>query len=321
MLGLIFALPFILLLIVFALSNAAPCRSGCGRPTCRWMCRCRWPCWGQGRCSSCSGPSWSASARSASAAAHAGRKAGCSVLEREVETLRRHVRCPARRCAHRGVPSRADRPACEQRWPDRRSRSAASPRRRPTRRRGRPTTSASCSSRRLPASSPRTRRALGHPARSAAVRLVRRSDRRAVAETLDAVALDVLQVVASPARAAELRARFGRAGVARGGHPRRRGPARGHGRRGRAAAGRQGPAGATRPGGNAVASTGRCCGLAGARAVAAGRRPHPGTVAAAIAHTAAPAVDVSSGVESAPGRKDPALIEAFIRAARESVHA
>jgi len=27
-------------------------------------------------------------------------------------------------------------------------------------------------------------------------------------------------------------------------------------------------------------------------------------------------VDVSSGVESAPGRKDPALIEAFIRAAR-----
>ncbi len=41
-----------------------------------------------------------------------------------------------------------------------------------------------------------------------------------------------------------------------------------------------------------------------------------GNVAEAIRITGAEAVDVSSGVESAPGRKDPALIEAFIRAAR-----
>ena len=42
----------------------------------------------------------------------------------------------------------------------------------------------------------------------------------------------------------------------------------------------------------------------------------PGNVAEAIRVTGAPAVDVSSGVESAPGVKDPALIAAFVRAAK-----
>ena len=41
-----------------------------------------------------------------------------------------------------------------------------------------------------------------------------------------------------------------------------------------------------------------------------------GNVAEAIAITRAPGVDVSSGVERAPGVKDPAKIRAFIRAAR-----
>jgi phosphoribosylanthranilate isomerase len=43
---------------------------------------------------------------------------------------------------------------------------------------------------------------------------------------------------------------------------------------------------------------------------------NPDNVAAAIALTGARAVDVSSGVESAPGRKVPERIEAFVRAAR-----
>jgi phosphoribosylanthranilate isomerase len=43
---------------------------------------------------------------------------------------------------------------------------------------------------------------------------------------------------------------------------------------------------------------------------------NPANVTAAIALTGVRAVDVSSGVESRPGQKDPARIEAFIRAAR-----
>ena len=73
------------------------------------------------------------------------------------------------------------------------------------------------------------------------------------------------------------------------------------------------PRGATRPGGNAVAFDWRL--LAGR----AWRRPwllsgglDPDNVGRAVELTGARAVDVSSGVESAPGVKDPALIGTFL---------
>lgn len=44
----------------------------------------------------------------------------------------------------------------------------------------------------------------------------------------------------------------------------------------------------------------------------------PGNVAEAIAQTGAPLVDTSSGVETSPGVKDEALVQAFCRAARDA---
>jgi phosphoribosylanthranilate isomerase len=77
------------------------------------------------------------------------------------------------------------------------------------------------------------------------------------------------------------------------------------------------PPGASRPGGNAqafqwdlmAAYTGALPWLLAGGLVA-------DTVARAISESGAIAVDVSSGVESAPGRKDPALIKAFLKAAK-----
>jgi phosphoribosylanthranilate isomerase len=77
------------------------------------------------------------------------------------------------------------------------------------------------------------------------------------------------------------------------------------------------PAGADRPGGNAVRFDWRI--LQGWRApapwlLAGGLTPD--NVATAIGQAGAAAVDVSSGVERTKGVKDPAMIQAFIRAAK-----
>lgn len=138
-----------------------------------------------------------------------------------------------------------------------------------------------------------------------------------IASVLAACPLDVLQLYAPVPRAAEISARFGlpvwrSIGVsAEADLP----------QDAQAAAGfviePRPPEGASRPGGNAVALD---------WAMLAGWRPNfawllaggltPANVAHAIAASGAPAVDVSSGVETAPGEKSPALIEAFIAAAR-----
>jgi phosphoribosylanthranilate isomerase len=77
------------------------------------------------------------------------------------------------------------------------------------------------------------------------------------------------------------------------------------------------PAGASRPGGHGISFD-----WAVLRGFVA-RKPWllaggltPANVAEAIAATGAPGVDVSSGVERAPGKKDPALIHAFVEAVR-----
>jgi phosphoribosylanthranilate isomerase len=77
------------------------------------------------------------------------------------------------------------------------------------------------------------------------------------------------------------------------------------------------PPGADRPGGHArVFDWGLLAGVRfGVPWLLAGGLT-PGNVAAAIRATGAPGVDVSSGVESAPGVKDPARVAAFVGAAR-----
>ncbi len=138
-----------------------------------------------------------------------------------------------------------------------------------------------------------------------------------VAETLEIIKLDVLQVVATPARAAALRARFGlpvwrAASVSTAADlP--------HAMEGADVLllDAKPPPGATRPGGNAARfdwSVLRGWQAPGPWVLAGGLEP--GTVATAVEQTGAKAVDVSSGVEHALGVKDPALIEAFITAAR-----
>jgi phosphoribosylanthranilate isomerase len=156
-----------------------------------------------------------------------------------------------------------------------------------------------------------------HPGGAVRVGLFVEPEPAQIEAALAALQLDALQLYASAGRAADLRARFG-IPVWR---------AVGIGGAADLPAGAEGadmllleakpPEDATRPGGNArkfdwAALRGW---TAPAPWILAGGLD-PDNVAAAIAATGAPAVDVSSGVESAPGRKDPALIRRFVRNAR-----
>lgn len=77
------------------------------------------------------------------------------------------------------------------------------------------------------------------------------------------------------------------------------------------------PKGAVLPGGNGLAFDWRAlASVAGEVDFMLSGGLNPDNIGEAIRVTGAPAVDVSSGVESAPGRKDPKLIKSFIEAAR-----
>jgi phosphoribosylanthranilate isomerase len=137
---------------------------------------------------------------------------------------------------------------------------------------------------------------------------------------LEAVPLDILQIYAEAPQIEAIRKRFalpvwrsvGIAGTAD--LPRPDEAADGF------VAEAKAPAGATRPGGNATQAdwkllaawnTSKFWLLAGGLT--------PDNVALALATTGAPGADVSSGVESAPGVKSPALIRRFIKAAKGEI--
>ncbi len=138
-----------------------------------------------------------------------------------------------------------------------------------------------------------------------------------ISAALESVGLDILQIYASPALVATMRLRFGlpvwrAVGISsRGELPATMDHADA------LLIEAKPPPGATRPGGNATPlqwSILSGWSAPGPWVLAGGLTP--ANVGAAIAASSAPAVDVSSGVERSPGVKDPALIEAFVAAAR-----
>lgn len=156
-----------------------------------------------------------------------------------------------------------------------------------------------------------------HPGGPKRVGLFVDPDDAEIAAALAVLPLDVLQLYVPPARAAALRARFGvpvwrAVGIAGPNEL----PTADEAVDGYVIEPKP-PAGATRPGGNAVSlDWGMLAGWTAPRPwlLAGGLTPH--SVAAAIRASGAAAVDVSSGVERTRGVKDPALIAAFVAAAR-----
>ena len=157
-------------------------------------------------------------------------------------------------------------------------------------------------------------RTAGGPPR---VGLFVRPDIAAIARVLEIVKLDILQLYGALTDVAAIKARFGlpiwrSIGVSSAADlPPDSGGAD------RLLLEAKPPAGADRPGGNARTfdwSVLRGWAAPAPWILAGGLTPE--NVAAAIRETGAAAVDVSSGVESRKGVKDPALIRAFIAAAK-----
>jgi phosphoribosylanthranilate isomerase len=142
-------------------------------------------------------------------------------------------------------------------------------------------------------------------------------DAGAIQAVLDEVQLDILQIYGDVALCRALRARF-RLPVwrAAGISAKAALPVDGQGLDGFVIEPKP-PAEATRPGGNAVAMD---WGLLsdwkapGFWLLGGGLKPE--NVVLAMSQSHAPAVDVSSGVEAAPGRKSPALIREFVAKVR-----
>jgi phosphoribosylanthranilate isomerase len=138
-----------------------------------------------------------------------------------------------------------------------------------------------------------------------------------IIEALRAVPLDALQLYSDALRTAELRARFGIAVWRAVGISERADAPDALAGADALVLEARAPADAARPGGNARSFDWSL--LAGWRApgpwILAGGLD-PANVAEAVRVSAAAAVDVSSGVERAPGVKDRALIRAFVAAAR-----
>jgi phosphoribosylanthranilate isomerase len=167
-------------------------------------------------------------------------------------------------------------------------------------------------------------RSLSAQARGKALRvaLVVDADDDGLAATIEALDPDILQLHGSetPERAAAIRARFGRPvmkaiGVA---EPADLAQVGLHAGADHLLLDAKPPrtAGAL-PGGNGLAFDWRLlAGLDPALRFMLSGGLNPGNVAAAIGLTGARAVDVSSGVESRPGKKDPAKIDAFVTSAR-----
>jgi phosphoribosylanthranilate isomerase len=147
-----------------------------------------------------------------------------------------------------------------------------------------------------------------------------------LASVVDAVEPDILQLhgCETPARAAEIRRRFGRQVM-------KAIPVAGPGDAEAALRyadsadlilfDAKASAGATRPGGNgAQFPWDLLADVKGKVAYMLSGGLSPDNVAAAIRATGAGIVDVSSGVESRPGEKDPALISRFLRLAKAPQH-